>query len=287
MAEILNRHKTGSADFVCGETPKPYRRNIFARYAAGELQYLVNVGVATEGFDEPGIEYIIMARPTKSRALFAQMAGRGTRPLAGVVDGLVDAEARKTAIAASGKPLMQIVDFVGNAGKHKLMHATDVLGGKYSDEIVELAQRHAEKSDKPVDIASELVKAEREIERRRRMREEAAARQSLKLRSRYSTSKIDPFDVLDVMPCREPGWHKGRPPSDKQRALLEKWGVPIPEGLTFVHASQLIDTLIKNREAGKPTFKQAKCLNRYGLQAQTFTEASALMDQLAKNGWKP
>lgn len=289
MAEILNRHKPESAEYVSGETPKEYRRDLFKRYAESRIQYLVNVGVATEGFDEPGIEYVVMARPTKSRSLFAQMAGRGTRPLTGVVDGLPDPQARQAAIAASAKPHMAIIDFVGNAGKHKLIHATDVLGGKYSDEIVELAERMAEKSDKPVDIASELVKAEREIERRRRMREEANARAALKITSRYSTSKIDPFDVLDVIPCREPGWHKGRPPTQKQRDLLERWGVPVPDGLTFVHASQLIDTLIKNREAGKCSFKQAKCLRRYGYDVRelSFAQASELLTRLASNGWKP
>ena len=55
MAEIINRHKPDSAEYVCGTTPKEYRRDLFKRYATGQFQYLVNVGVATEGFDEPGI----------------------------------------------------------------------------------------------------------------------------------------------------------------------------------------------------------------------------------------
>jgi len=288
MAEILNRHKPESAEFVTGETPKDYRRKLFEGYAAGQFQYLVNVGVATEGFDEPAIQYVVMGRPTKSRSLFAQMAGRGTRPLPGIVDGLPDAQARQAAIAASGKPFVSIVDFVGNAGRHKLMHATDVLGGKYSDEIVELATRNAEKSSKPVDIATELVKAEREIARRARMREEARARAKLKLRSQYTTSNINPFDVLDIVPCRVPRWYKGRPITSRQKNCLEKFGVNIPEDLSFVHASQLIDTLIKNRQAGKPSYKQARVLRRngYNVDTMSFQDARQAIDELAANGWR-
>ncbi len=296
MAEILNRHKPNMAEYVDGATPRDYRRELFRRYAAGEFQYLVNMGITTEGWDEPTVQCVVMARPTKSRALFAQMVGRGTRPLPGVVDHVVNppgqlfdlAAVRRDLIANSAKPYMEVIDFVGNAGRHKLIHAADILGGRYSDEIVELATRNAERSSKPVDIASELVKAEREIERRRRLKEEAALRANLKLRSRYSTSKIDPFSVLDVIPCREPGWHKGRPPTVKQLALLEKFGVTPPENLTFVHASQLIDTLIKNRQAGRPTFKQSALLRRYGYRPEqmTFKQAGEIIDQLAANGWR-
>jgi superfamily II DNA or RNA helicase len=65
LTEILNRHKPESARWVHGGTPKEARRALFPAYAAGEFQFLVNVGVATEGFDEPGIEVVAMARPTK------------------------------------------------------------------------------------------------------------------------------------------------------------------------------------------------------------------------------
>ena len=40
---------------------------------------LTNVGVLTEGFDDPGVSCIAMARPTRSEALYAQCVGRGAR----------------------------------------------------------------------------------------------------------------------------------------------------------------------------------------------------------------
>jgi len=288
MSEILNRHKPGSAEYICGTTPKDVRREILAKYDAGDIQYLCNVGIATEGFDCPRIQHIVMGRPTKSRSLCSQIIGRGTRALPGVVDGIDDASGRRQAIAESAKPKMTVLDFVGNSGRHKLIHPADVLGGKYSDEIVELATRNAERRDGPVDITSELVQAEREWERRKRKEKEAQARKNLRGKSTYKFAKVDPFDVFHIVPCREPSYHKGRQPTMKQLECLEKRNIPIPEGLTFAHASQLIDTMIKRGRADLCTFKQAKLVEKFGYDASElgFKAASALIDAIAKNGWR-
>lgn len=67
-----------SAAHVDGESPD--RDKIFADFKAGKYRILVNVGIATYGYDEPTIEAVLLARPTKSLALYLQMVGRGTRP---------------------------------------------------------------------------------------------------------------------------------------------------------------------------------------------------------------
>ena len=43
-------------------------------------QIICNCEIATEGFDAPACEAVILVRPTKSKALFLQMSGRGLRP---------------------------------------------------------------------------------------------------------------------------------------------------------------------------------------------------------------
>jgi len=68
-----------SAEVIIGTTPSDERQKILARFASGETRVLVNVGVLTEGFDEPSVEAIILARPTKSTLLYTQIVGRGTR----------------------------------------------------------------------------------------------------------------------------------------------------------------------------------------------------------------
>lgn len=71
------RHIAAAA--IDAGTDRDDRRRILAEYAAGELQVLTNCAVLTEGYDDPRTDCIIQARPTKSRALFTQMVGRGTR----------------------------------------------------------------------------------------------------------------------------------------------------------------------------------------------------------------
>ena len=291
LTEIINRHKPHSAEFVCGTTPKELRRRLFKDFAEKEFQYLVNVGVATEGFDDAGIECVVLARPTKSRSLFCQMIGRGTRTLPGVVDSCEGVPERRGAIANSDKPHLEVMDFVGNAGRHKLLCPADILGGNYTDEVIELAKENAaKKSDETkqaVDVATELQKAEREIAKRHRDAEDAIARDHLKLRAKYSTAKINPFNVLDIDPKKEAPWHKGRPPTSGQVKYLEKCGVPI-DGLTFTHASQIIDTMIKRREGDVCTYKQAKCLQKFGFDSteMSFKKAGITIGALAKCGWQ-
>ena len=64
------------AEHLDGTTPRELRREIFARVRSGETQVVSNVGVITRGVDCPPLEVVQWARPTKSLALYLQMAGR-------------------------------------------------------------------------------------------------------------------------------------------------------------------------------------------------------------------
>jgi hypothetical protein len=68
-----------TAAIVHGGMPTGMRRWILAEYEAGHIQVLCNAMVLTEGWDSPRTKCVIVARPTKSRPLFIQMAGRGLR----------------------------------------------------------------------------------------------------------------------------------------------------------------------------------------------------------------
>lgn len=59
------------------------------RFATGETVVATNAMLWTEGFDEPSVECIVIARPTKSKPLYIQMVGRGTRTHPGKQDCLV------------------------------------------------------------------------------------------------------------------------------------------------------------------------------------------------------
>ncbi len=78
-----------SAGYVSGEMPRDVRARVLGQFREGRLQVLTNVAVLTEGFDDPGVSCIAMARPTRSETLYAQCVGRGTRLHPGKADCLV------------------------------------------------------------------------------------------------------------------------------------------------------------------------------------------------------
>ena len=64
---------------VSGDMDRSERAKALEDFRADRIQVLANCMVLTEGYDEPAVEGIILARPTKSTLLYTQMIGRGTR----------------------------------------------------------------------------------------------------------------------------------------------------------------------------------------------------------------
>lgn len=67
------------AGMIHGMMKKEARAHVLENFREGRLAALTNVGVLTEGFDDPGVSCIAMARPTRSSGLYTQCVGRGTR----------------------------------------------------------------------------------------------------------------------------------------------------------------------------------------------------------------
>lgn len=98
-----------AAGWVSGETPLEERRASLRAFDRGDLQVMVNCMVLTEGYDAPRTDCVVVARPTKSRALYTQMVGRGTRRHPDKVDCL-------------------ILDVVGATEEHSLVVLPDLFG---------------------------------------------------------------------------------------------------------------------------------------------------------------
>jgi DNA repair protein RadD len=75
-AFIAAGHKVG---IVHSKMPQQERKDILNAFERSEINFVVNVGILTEGWDSPKVDLIIMARPTLSPGLYVQMIGRGTR----------------------------------------------------------------------------------------------------------------------------------------------------------------------------------------------------------------
>ena len=65
------------------------RRQIVESFKAGDIQVLVNVTIASYGFDAPSVDCIVLARPTKSIVMHLQMLGRGMRSHDGKTECIV------------------------------------------------------------------------------------------------------------------------------------------------------------------------------------------------------
>jgi ATP-dependent helicase IRC3 len=125
-----------AAEALDGKTPLDERRDILHRLRTGETSVVCNCAVLTEGFDEPSIDCIIVARPTKSKPLYIQMLGRGTRTYPGKADCLV-------------------LDVVGVTSRHSIITANEIF---------------------KLDLSSKSVKeATEDRKERERVREEEAA----------------------------------------------------------------------------------------------------------------
>lgn len=84
-----------------GAMPSHERHALLAAFSAGTISVLANCMVLTEGFDEPRVDCVILARPTKSHLLYVQMVGRGTR-------------------LHPDKQDLLVIDVVDNSRKHQL-----------------------------------------------------------------------------------------------------------------------------------------------------------------------
>ena len=95
------------AEAVFGHTTTADRNAAYNRVRNGQTQVLASVGVLTEGFDIPAISCAIMARPTKSKGLWQQMAGRALRLF-------------------PGKDVATLLDITGDVENHSLASITDL-----------------------------------------------------------------------------------------------------------------------------------------------------------------
>lgn len=78
LADAFNKRGI-IAKAVWGDMSADDRKQALEDLKSGKIQIATSCGVLCEGFDEPSIEVIIMARPTKSASLYIQCVGRGLR----------------------------------------------------------------------------------------------------------------------------------------------------------------------------------------------------------------
>lgn len=110
IAEQINARGHLVAEAVVGAHGYDERKPMYDRFREGQTDVLVNVGVLTEGADFPMCDCVVLARPTRSRILYAQMVGRALRLHPGKEDALV-------------------LDLTGTARHMRLVHLSELVHG--------------------------------------------------------------------------------------------------------------------------------------------------------------
>ena len=246
------------------------REEVLEAFDKGEYNVLCNSMLLTEGWDCPSVDCVVVLRPTRVRSLYSQMVGRGTR-------------------LHPGKEHLLLLDFLWHTERHELCHPADIICTKK-----EVAQRMTADLEQaagcPVDIEQAEKKASEEVIAER---EESLAKQLEEMRHKKK-KLVDPIqfemsiqaeDLAGYVPAF--GWEMA-PPTEKQKASLEKLGI-LPDGIDSAgKAAKMLDRLNMRKMEGLSTPKQIRCLERYGFRhvgTWSFHAAKNMIDRIAAAGW--
>ena len=267
--DILNSKGFRAAE-VNGQSED--RTEILSDFSNGKYNVLCNSMLLTEGWDCPSVDCIVVLRPTKVRSLYSQMVGRGTR-----------------LSPETGKKDLLLLDFLWLTERHELCRPADIICE--NREVSRKMTENLAQAGCPEDIEQAAEQASADVVAQR---EEALAKQLAEMRRRKK-KLVDPLqyemsiqaeDLTGYVPSF--GWEMG-PPSEKQTAALEKFGI-LPDAVESAGKAQmLLDRLNKRRGAGLTTPKQIRCLEKYGFQhvgTWQFSDAKYMIDRIAANGWR-
>lgn len=266
--DILNAKGFKAAE-VNGESKD--RAEILEEFDKDKYNVLCNSMLLTEGWDCPTVDCVVVLRPTKVRALYSQMVGRGTR-------------------LAPGKENLLLLDFLWHTERHELCRPAHLIASS-----PEVAKKMTENMAEDTEVEFSLLEAEEQAGKDVvAEREEALAKQLAEQRKK-KRKLVDPLqfemsiqaeDLADYVPSF--GWEMA-PPSEKQLKALEKFGIYTEEIGNAGKAGKLLDRLNKRKDSGLTTPKQIRLLEGRGFRnvgMWKFEDASNLINRIAASGWR-
>ena len=244
------------------------RNEITEDFASGKYNVLCNSMLLTEGWDCPSVDCVIVLRPTKSRALYTQMIGRGTR-------------------LCEGKDHLLVLDFLWHYEKHSLCRPAHLIAK--SDDVAIKMTEILETS------SMGLEEAEKEAERDVLAEREASLAKELAAMRKKKAKLVDPLqfelsiqaeDLTHYVPAFG---YEVQAITSKQIDTLEKFGINPDLIESSGKATLLINRLIKRKEEGLASPKQIRTLERYGFQKVgmwTQNDASKMISRICASGWR-
>lgn len=244
------------------------RNEITEDFANGKYNVLCNSMLLTEGWDCPSVDCVIVLRPTKSRALYTQMIGRGTR-------------------LCEGKDHLLVLDFLWHYEKHSLCRPAHLIA-KSNDVAIKMTEILETSS---MDLEAAEAEAERDVLAER----EAALAKELAAMRKKKAKLVDPLqfefsiqaeDLTHYVPTF--GWQVSSI-TDKQKKTIEDFGLNPDTIEDAGKASMLIDRLHKRKAEGLSTPKQIRFLENKGFKnvgTWTNTQASNMISRISASGWR-
>ena len=268
FCELLNSYGMRAVE-VNGNSPD--RDEILKDFHDGKYDILCNSMLLTEGFDEPSIDCVVVLRPTKVRALYQQMVGRGCR-----------------LSPETGKKNLLILDFLWMTEKHSLCHPSALVSK--DENIAQKVDKKIADSGDVIDLIDANEEAERDVVMER---EEALARE-LEAMKKRKKGLVDPIQYAFSIEAEdlagyEPtfAWEMG-PVTEKQKQFLEKRGILPDTVANCGMASLIIDRLKSRQEENLSTPKQIRYLESRGFRhvgTWSFEEATNMINRIAANNW--
>ncbi|GHV37978.1 hypothetical protein FACS1894187_16030 [Synergistales bacterium] len=250
IAATFNDHGI-NCEAVWGNMGEENRHAVLDRFKSGETKVLSNCNLLIEGFDDPEIKVLMMARPTKSHGLYVQCVGRGLR-------------------LSPGKTECLLLDFVDVSRRHSLENIATLteVKPKNNESLIEAIDRKTEEKE----IRLIEAKAAEEAEKIKAAAERAVEEATL----RSHSFEVNLFGTLRE---RIPENYRRNTnlASEPQKNLIKnlRSGIVLPDDLTMGEARFMIQNLPLTKH-------QRETIVRNNLHPEpdtlTWPEAKALID---------
>jgi len=246
------------AKAVYGSAPKhkmsdSERDSIMRAHKEGDFPCLWTVDLLHRGHNDPPIDCGICARPTRSHALFTQMAGRMTRLAPGKTEGnMIGFRWRNK------KKIVSTIDFL--------------LADEPDPRLVKIARQLAagRQDVKP----RELLKEAKNILELDDVRQREEAERKLNIsraKEQYKYDEFKPFtagEILGIAPVvRSLKDARLNPITDIQRDVLRDYGMKRTRGMSETEAQRVINECLDREFARRATPEQITLLIKRGIPA--------------------
>lgn len=260
------------------------RDEILEAFKRGHFQMLTNANLVSTGVDIPIADTFVNLRPTKSAVLYQQGVGRIMRVLPGIIDDIPDkhqSEERKRRIFESSKKTARIIDFLWQHDKLGIMRAANLIAGNEADALGLAEKIKKQRTPEQLESIARAFQEEKEALLVRQL-EEVASRKGARIAPDAFGFMIGNRHIQNYEP--QVKWQADHP-TDKQLAVLARWGIEAEAVDSKGLASTLIDNLIFRSKNHLASIKQMSILKENGIPfdpLQTSSQEAIRLIQAAK-----